>query len=479
MADTDGREEEKSGSERKGVSRRDFLKMAGVAGATIGLAGGLGGLAAACGEEKTTTTAGGVSTTVSAGAEKGREIKIGFVSPITGDIASFGVPDRYCMERAQEAIGDGIVCGDNKLHPVTIKLADSQSDTARAAAVTGDLINNDKVDIIVTASSPDTVCPVADQAEALQTPCISNDSPWQAYVATRAAGDLSATFKWTYHTFWGLEDVQANFLDIWSQVDTNKKLAGMFSNDADGQAWQEGWEPVLADASVGLTATVPSAFTLGTEDFSTQIAEFKKQGCEIGLGVFIPPDFTTFWKSAMQQGWKPKIASFGKALLFPESVASVGDVGNGLTTEVWWTPSHPFKSSLSGETCQEFADEYSRRGDGRQWTQPLLHYIVFELAVDALKRATNPEDKSSILEAIKATKLDTIGGLIDFTAPVSPPGPPWTTGPQRVHENVYKTPLVGGQWRKGTTYPFELTIVTDAGAKGVGIPVQDKVQPLG
>ncbi len=158
----------------------------------------------------------------------------------------------------------------------------------------------------------------------------------------------------------------------------------------------------------------------------------------------------------------------------------MGDVGNGLTTEVWWTPSHPFKSSLSGETCQEFADEYSRRGDGRQWTQPLLHYIVFELAVDALKRATNPEDKSSILEAIKATKLDTIGGLIDFTAPVSPPGPPWTTeAAAPVHENVYKTPLVGGQWRKGTTYPFELTIVTDAGAKGVGIPVQDKVQPLG
>ena len=33
----------------KSVSRRDFLKVAGVAGAALGAAGGLGGLLAACG----------------------------------------------------------------------------------------------------------------------------------------------------------------------------------------------------------------------------------------------------------------------------------------------------------------------------------------------------------------------------------------------------------------------------------------------
>jgi len=52
----------------KAVSRRDFLKMAGVAGATIGVAGGLGGVLAACGgtEEATTTTAAATSSTASA-----------------------------------------------------------------------------------------------------------------------------------------------------------------------------------------------------------------------------------------------------------------------------------------------------------------------------------------------------------------------------------------------------------------------------
>ena len=473
MADLDRNDkdrEEKSLVDGKEVSRRDFLKIAGVAGAAVGLSTGLGGLVAACGGDEEETT-----TTVSAGAETGREIKVGFVTPLTGGISLFGVPDKYCVERAQEYIGDGIVCGDGKKHPISIITMDSQSDSSRAAQVAGDLISSSKVDIITAASTPDTVNPVSDQAEALGTPCITNDCPWQPYVASRAQGDLTKVFKWTYHTFWGLEDVQANFLDMWKQVPNNSKVAATFPNDADGVPWQAGWQPVWEPNS--LAVFDPGLFQSPAEDFTQQIALYKREGCEIGMGVFIPPDFTNFWKQAAQQGWRPKVGSYAKALLFPGALEAIGDVGAGLTTEVWWTPAHPFTSAMLGETCQQFADEYTSRGNG-QWTQPLLHFIVFEMAIDTLTRATDLDDKENILAAIKSTKLQTIGGLIDFTAPVEAPGPPFKIGPCHIVENVYKTPLVGGQWRKGTEYPFDLTIVTDAAAKGSGIPVQDKVQPL-
>ena len=58
----------------------------------------------------------------------------------------------------------------------------------------------------------------------------------------------------------------------------------------------------------------------------------------------IPPDFTTFWNQALQQGFKPKVASVGKALLFPVAVEALGKNGNNLSSEVWWSPHHPFKS---------------------------------------------------------------------------------------------------------------------------------------
>ena len=77
---------------------------------------------------------------------------------------------------------------------------------------------------------------------------MTNDCPWQPYIASRSGGDLTAVYKWTYHTFWGLEDVQADFLDMWNQVPNNKKVAAMFPNDADGNAWLPGWEPVWGPA---------------------------------------------------------------------------------------------------------------------------------------------------------------------------------------------------------------------------------------
>ena len=76
---------------------------------------------------------------------------------------------------------------------------------------------------------------------------------------------------------------------------------------------------------------------------------------EILVGIPIPPDFTTFWTQAKQQGFNPKMVSVAKALLFPESVEALGEIGHNLTTEVWWSPSHPFKSSLTGQSAAELS----------------------------------------------------------------------------------------------------------------------------
>jgi branched-chain amino acid transport system substrate-binding protein len=91
----------------------------------------------------------------------------------------------------------------------------------------------------------------------------------------------------------------------------------------------------------------------------------------------------------------------------------------------------PFKSSLTGETCQQFADEFEKRA-GIQWAQYLLHYAVFEVVGDALKRCADIDDKEAIIEAIGTTKLDTLAGPVDFTAPIE-------MGTMRPVKNVYRS----------------------------------------
>ncbi|GAB4243484.1 MAG: ABC transporter substrate-binding protein [Thermoleophilia bacterium] len=445
---------------RKPMSRRQFIKVAGITGAAMGL-GSFGGVLAGCGgDEASTTTEAGTGTTGAPSGATGREIKIGFVTPLTGPLAGFGVPDQYCVERWQEASADGIMVGE-VTHPVTFLVRDSQSDPNRAAQVAGDLINNDGIDLMLVASTPDTVNPVADQCEAMGMPCISNDTPWQPYFFGRG-GTPDAGFKWTYHFFWGLEDVIEVFTDMWGQLDTNMVVGGLFPNDPDGNAWgdeETGLPPALANK--GFTLIDPGRYQNGNDDFTAQITAFKNGDAELVTGVMIPPDFVTFWKQAKQQNFNPKLASVGKALLFPESLEAIGEIGYGLTSEVWWTPMHPFKSSLTGESCEELAAEYTTR-TGNQWSQPLLHYAVYEVAVDALSRTEDIDDKESIIAAIAATDMETIAGPVAWTGDPVP--------------NVSKTPLVGGQWIRGEEYPYSLEIVSNAAAPMVETTAQ--VKPL-
>ena len=109
---------------------------------------------------------------------------------------------------------------------------------------------------------------------------------------------------------------------------------------------------------MGFTLLDPGRFQNGTQDFSAQIAAFKKDNIEIVTGVVIPPDAKTFLTQASQQGFKPKVVTLGKALLFPARSRRWAISATGSPTEVWWSPSHPFTSSLTEQSAKALAEAY-------------------------------------------------------------------------------------------------------------------------
>jgi branched-chain amino acid transport system substrate-binding protein len=379
-------------------------------------------------------------------------VKIGYVSPQTGPLAPFGEADKWVIDQMKTAFKDGLTIGGKKFD-VQILLKDSQSNPNRAGEVANDLILKDKVALMLTAGTPETANPVSDACELNQVPCISSVVPWQPWFFGRK-GDPAKGFEYTYHMFWGLEDVIANFTNGWNSVKTNKKVGGLFPNDGDGNAWGDkelGFPKPLA--SMGYTLTDPGRFQNGTQDFSAQIAAFKREGVEIVTGVVIPPDAKTFLTQAKQQGFKPKVITLGKALLFPGAIEALGDLGDGLTTEVWWSPSHPFTSSLTKQSAQALAEAYET-GAKKQWTQPIgFAHALFEVAADALKRSKSTSAKD-VRDAVAATNVSTVVGPVKW-------------GGQGPFKNVSKTPLVLGQWGKGKKYKMELTIVNDEAAKNI------------
>jgi branched-chain amino acid transport system substrate-binding protein len=246
-------------------------------------------------------------------------------------------------------------------------------------------------------------------------------------------------------------------------VKTNKKVGGLFPNDGDGNAWGDkelGFPKPLA--AQGFSLVDPGRFQNGTQDFSAQIAAFKKDGVEIVTGVVIPPDAKTFLTQAKQQGLQPKVVTLAKALLFPSAVEALGELGYGLSTEVWWSPSHPYTSSLTKQSAKALAEAYEA-STKKQWTQPIgFAHALFEVAADTLRRSKSVGAKD-VRDALAATSLATVVGPVKW-------------GGQGPFRNVSKTPLVLGQWGKGTKYKVELTIVDNAGAKN--IPVGGTLKPM-
>jgi len=390
-----------------------------------------------------------------------KTIKIGFVSPQTGPLAQFGEADKWSIAGVTEAFKDGLALSGAKAH-LEIILKDSQSSPNRAGEVANDLILKDKVDLMVVSSTPETTNPVSDACELNEVPCISTVAPWQPWFFGRN-GVPGKGFNWTYHYFWGLEDVIGVFTNMWNSVPTNKKVGGLFPNDGDGNAWgdkEHGFPGPLAKQ--GYTLVDPGRYQNLTQTFAAQIAAFKNAGVDIITGVVIPPDMKTFVTQAHQQGLKPKVISVGKALLFPGAVEALGDLGDGITTEVWWTPSHPFKSSINGMTAAQLAARYEA-DTKKQWTQPIgFSHSLFEVAIDVFKRAKDANNHAAVRDALAATSMNTVVGQVKWGG----------EGP--FGKNVSKTPLVGGQWVRGKKYMYDLVVVNNETAKD--IPVGGKIR---
>jgi branched-chain amino acid transport system substrate-binding protein len=390
-----------------------------------------------------------------------KSFKLGYVSPQTGPLAPFGEADSFVLAQVREHVKAGVMIGTNRV-PMEIVVKDSQSNPNRAAEVAADLINKDKIDLMLVASTPETTNPVSDQCEVNEVPCLSSVAPWQPWFFARG-GKPDAGFKYTYHFFWGLEDVIAVYTNMWGQLATDKVVGGLFPNDGDGNAWgdkERGFPPVLD--KLGYKLIDPGRFQNLTDNFSAQIGAFKQAKVEVITGVVIPPDWTTFWTQASQQGFKPKIASVGKALLFPAVIESLGDKGHNLSTEVWWTPSHPYTSSLTRQSAKQLGDAYTA-ATKKQWTQPIgFAHALFEIAADVMKRSGGAGQRGATLDALTKTNLDTIVGPIA-----------WGKGPVK---NVAKTPLVGGQWRRGGAFKYDLVITSNETAPK--IPAGGKMEAI-
>ena len=437
-------EELKRGGGR--YTRREVVKRAGVGAGGLIVAGGL-----------TQDALARQIRVVHEAATEATTIKIGFTSPRTGPLGGFGEPDPFALGLARKALAKGLKVG-GRTYSVVIVDKDTQSDPARAGQLAKSLINSTKVDLMLSTSTPETNNPVADACEAAGVPCLSTVQPWEAWYFGRGAKPGGKNpFKWTYHFSFGTQEFATCYLAQWRLVPNNKKVGVMWPNDADGNAVRASLGPLLEKG--GYTIVDPGPYQDGTTDYSAQIAKFKSENCQIFNTFPIPPDFTTFWRQAAQQGYTQmvKIAQIAKTGLFPSQVEASGALGYNLASGVYWHPAFPYSSKLARMSSKQLAAAYTK-ATKKQWNQQLgATMSLLDLGVLALVASGNPKNKAAVAAAIGKLNAITTVGHVNFTKGPVP--------------HVATTPIIGCQWIRARSGPYKLDNVVTSNADDRKVPI--------
>jgi branched-chain amino acid transport system substrate-binding protein len=184
------------------VSRRDFLKFAGLAGTTVVIGGGLGALIAACGGGTTTTTAattattaGGTATTATTAASTattvaagGKPFKVGVNAPYTG-VNAGAWPGTYNALKVEfdKVNSSGGING----RTVEMVELDTKSDPTQAATNATKLCTDDSIAACFMTYPPEEILAIAPVVEKYGMPSVT----WASVLDSQP--ELSAG-KWLF-----------------------------------------------------------------------------------------------------------------------------------------------------------------------------------------------------------------------------------------------------------------------------------------
>ena len=346
---------------------------------------------------------------------------IGVVAHETGRLATLGAPLRFAA-RACERVGG---------HPVSIR--DSRSTPAGAADAVRRLVQDDRATMVLTLGGTATVPAVARACAELGVPCVSTTLPWQV---------LGARQGLSFHACWGLEDIAAAFASAWARVPGIESIGCLWNDGPQGAALRAA-ESGFADAAarLGLRLVDPGGYAEDTADFAREVAVFAEQGVRVVTSAATARDLRTFASRTQPLA----MISCSRWLSYPVGARESGV--DGVVTPVYWTPRHPYTSSLDGSSCADLATAYTE-ATGQGWLQPLgMAYALFEVARHALDRADQPD---AIGDVLAATRLATVAGTLD-----------WSNGPA---PGVARVRLATGQWQRG-----ELRVIANEHVPPAGV----------
>ena len=365
------------------------------------------------------------------------EVVIGQVTSMTGMFSGFGYGYYWGAKKAMEDINKlGGIMIEGRRVPVRIIVYDDKSDPTEASSLTTRAILADNVVAILGHGVPSLAIPERTTCTRYKTPLVHSRTPFEPwYFGIKDLIDTHGplgVYDWCLSFRIGMPPPPGDFrygkrgytildsvfviTDMFADK-TNRKVAVLASNDADGAGWYEVFSKALKESGRYYPYRVDEKFGLypmGTTDFSSIILEWKAAECQILWANLPAPDFGIFWRQAHSLGWVPKLAWIGRAsMVYEDVVAWGGDLPLGILDEDFWNPAYPFPG-IGGRTSQSLADEwYKEHGTPINTAAGFGGYTMAQVLFAAIEKA-GTLDKEAINKAFLELEMVSICGPEKF-----------------------------------------------------------------
>jgi branched-chain amino acid transport system substrate-binding protein len=441
------------------LSRRDFLRFAGLAGASIGVGAGFADLLGACSKAKettTTTAAGGAittaatpTTTASAGPRPPAQdrIVIGAARSLSGpqsllEGCLFGPAYRLWVEDINAA--GGIDVAGKKL-PVEMKVYDDESKIDTCIRLVVKLIEEDKVDFVLGPVGTDFLSAAADVTNAHKYILISTEGMHTTLETKMAMGHMPCYFQTT---------PSANhyqmpaFADICEELGI-KRVAIIYLREPMGIDFQAQATTHLSARYIDVAASIAIPLDFNVDIFAGIIKQARDLDVD-ALCLFAFPDMNVLGMQTMiGLDYSPKAVLLGGGGAFP----SFYDAFQGAMEGVMYIGAWSVNSSPEAKAYYDKLLAFVGGPENIEFSTQLLYRAQLEFFQQAIEQAATL-DQDVIAQVMRTAH---------FRTSISPDT--FFTN-QSLDFSCYAGQI--GQWQKA------IAEVVDVGDKRTAAPIYPK-----
>ncbi len=366
------------------------LRKIMVIGMSAAMVLGMGG----CGSKEVKPTSTSESEAPSkAEASTGDTIKVGLITPKTGQVAQYGIAVENASMLAVKEINEAGGINGKQIELISY---DNKADATESINLFNRLVDNDKVVALIGPVISSTSLAVAPLAEEKGIPMIT---------PTGTNLDITPDYDYVFRACY-TDPYQGGIMAKFAAENLKAKKAAILFNTGDDYstglavAFKETFE------AAGGTITNYEGYTAEDKDFKAVLSNIKTNAPDV---LFNPDYYNTVGLIAGQV----KEAGLDTVMIGGDGWDDVqkeyGDV-----TEGYYFANH-YASDDTDPIVQSFVQSYKDTYGDTPNALAALGYDATKIMIKAIE-AANSEEGEAILEALKATDLDCVAGHVTFDA---------------------------------------------------------------